>query len=108
MSDNTPMKQTHAYQRVTERLTKAGFDQDTINKVYRVAEYLASQSTATSEAIRLLSLPKMVGEAWGDESNGSTVWAIVRNGHLVTIMLRRDTQPSTPKALKVSKVRIVA
>jgi hypothetical protein len=98
---------THAYDRVTERLTEAGYDQQTIDRVYWAAEQLAAKSTSDSEAIRLINLGEMVGESWSDRSNGSQVWAIVRNRHLVTVMLRRATQPSTPAALKVTKVTII-
>lgn len=110
MADNEDMSKNtnHAYERVTERMSEAGFDQETIDKVYAIAEHLASQSTESSEALRLLDLGEMVGKAWDDRSNGSQVWAIVRNASLVTIMLRRRTQPSTPEALKVRKVRIIA
>lgn len=97
----------HAYERVTERLSEAGYDQATIEKVYEAAEMLARQSKASSEAIRLLNLSGQVGKAWSDRSNGDAVWAIIRGQRLVTIMLRRSTQPSTASALKVEKVTII-
>ena len=88
-----PMKQMrHAYQRVTDRLSQAGFDNETIDQVYAVAEHLARRSPHPSEAIRLITLPDIVGEVWGEASNGNEVWAIVRDRTLVTIMLRRSTQ----------------
>jgi hypothetical protein len=37
-------------------------------------------------------------------SNGECVWAIIRDGEIVTVMLRRGNQPSTPGALRVRKV----
>jgi hypothetical protein len=37
-------------------------------------------------------------------SNGDQVWAIIRDGRIHTVMLRRSDQPSTPQALRVSKV----
>lgn len=37
-------------------------------------------------------------------SNGDTVWAVVRGGIIVTVMLRRSSQPSTPEAMRVSAV----
>lgn len=37
-------------------------------------------------------------------SNGDTVWAIVREGRIVTVMLRRSTQPATPDAFGVDVV----
>ena len=83
--------ETHAFQRVTERLSDL-YDEATINKFYAVTKQIASRSTAKSEAIRLLVLPEQVGQKWGEQSNGNEVWAIVRNSNLVTIMLRRSTQ----------------
>ena len=65
-------------------------------------------STPPREAMRLLTLPSQVGEAWGDRSNGNQVWAIVRYGELRTVMLRRSTQPATPQAFNVDKVTIVS
>jgi hypothetical protein len=59
-----------------------------------------------SAALLLARLPKMKGIAWGDASNGDDVWAIVRDGHVVTLMLRRSTQPATPSALHVAAVHI--
>lgn len=37
-------------------------------------------------------------------SNGDEVWAVLRDGALVTIMLRRSDQPATPQALRVQHV----
>lgn len=99
---------SHAYERVTERMSEAGYGTATIEKVYWAAGQLAAASTAESEAIRLVNLDGQVGKAWSDRSNGDEVWAIVRGRNLVTIMLRRSSQPKTPAALKVAKVTIIA
>lgn len=37
-------------------------------------------------------------------SNGDQVWAIIREGRVHTVMLRRSDQPSTPQALRVRRV----
>ena len=37
-------------------------------------------------------------------SNGECVWAIVRDGAVATVMLRRGNQPSTRQALRVDAV----
>jgi hypothetical protein len=37
-------------------------------------------------------------------SNGDCVWAIVRDGEVATVMLRRSNQPSTRAALRVDAV----
>lgn len=93
--------ETHAFQRVTERLSDL-YDEATIEKFYAVAKQLANRSTAKSEAIRLIVLPEQVGQKWGEQSNGDEVWAIVRNRHLVTVMLRRGTQSDS--GLKCEKI----
>ena len=97
----------HAWDRVEERLGEAGFNAQTRNMIFVNTDRVAALSEVGSEAIRILTLPKQVGEAWGDRSNGNQVWAIVRNRRLVTVMLRRDTQPATPEAFGVEKVTII-
>jgi hypothetical protein len=37
-------------------------------------------------------------------SNGDQVWALVRGGEVITVMLRRSTQPATAAALRVDAV----
>jgi hypothetical protein len=37
-------------------------------------------------------------------SNGNTIWAIIRGGAVVTVMLRRDNQPATASAMHVDSV----
>ena len=103
MAQNTNT-QGHAFERVNERLTEAGFDQATRDKFFKVADLLARASKVESEALQLLTLPAQVGAAWGDRSNGNTVVAIVRGARLATVMLRRDSQPFTTAALDVAKV----
>lgn len=100
---NTP----HAQARIRERLGDAGFDPITIGKVFDAAQALARRSTADSEAIRLLRLDSQVNTAYGERSNGDNLWAIIRNGRLATMMLRRSNQPSTTTALRVDKVTII-
>lgn len=41
-----------------------------------------------------------------DGSNGDQVWAIVRDGYIVTVMFRRSNQPATPERLRVDTVVI--
>lgn len=101
---NTTNGRGHAFDRVEERLTEAGFTAETRAKFFKVADLLARASKIESEALQLLTLPAQVGQAWSDKSNGNTVVAIVRNGRLATVMLRRETQPFTAEALNVKKV----
>lgn len=96
----------HAEDRVTERLTDAGWNSANIRKVYTVAEHVA-RACKRDTAICILTLPERVNEAWGERSNGNQVWAISRNGELKTVMLRRDTQPSTPAKLRVDEVKFL-
>ena len=97
----------HAHERITERLGDAGFNPTTIGQVFAAAETLAKRSTVASEAIRLLHLDAQVNTAYGDQSNGDNLWAIIRNGHLVTMMLRRTNQPATASALRVDHITII-
>ena len=71
-------------------------------KLSFAAEGLANRSHKVSEAMRLAVLPAQVGQAWGEDSNGSEVWALYRAGTLKTVMLRRPTQPDS--GLRVEKV----
>ncbi len=97
----------HAHQRIAQRLGDAGFDARTIGQVFDAAVALAKRSTASSEAIRMLRLDAQVNQAYGDISNGDNLWAIVRGGDLITMMLRRTNQPATPSALRVDVVTII-
>jgi hypothetical protein len=99
---------THANARVDERLTLAGFDAQARDRVYQDAEHLAATSAFDSEAVCFLRLPAIVGQVWGAESNGDEVWAIIRQRRLVTVMLRRSTQPKSPDSLRVERVTVLA
>jgi hypothetical protein len=91
---------SHAYERAFGRIRAAGGNPD---KVLQAAELLARTYRAPT-AVRLLTLPEQVGTPWGEESNGDQVWAICRDSRVVTLMLRRSTQPATPDALRVDRV----
>lgn len=93
---------THAEIRVRERLTKAAWSTEDQDKLAYAAKALAVRTSSDSEAIRLAVLEEQVGQAFGNESNGNEVWAIYRNRHLVTVMLRRSHQPDSK--LRVSVV----
>lgn len=43
-------------------------------------------------------------EGFRGASNGNDVWAVVRDGTVVTVMFRRGDQPATPQALRVDRV----
>lgn len=60
-----------------------------------------------SYAVRCMRLAARRGQAWSDTSNGDSIVAIIRNGILETVMLRRDSQPWTRAALRVDSLDIL-
>ena len=93
---------SHAVQRVVERCREAGVDP---REVLTVAVSEARKCRRDeSVAVRCAVLPEQVGEAWGERSNGNQVWAVVREGKVRTVMLRRQTQPATAQAMRVDRV----
>jgi hypothetical protein len=95
---------SHARERALERLVcEAGLS------AARAAELLARADAVArrrggSLALRLLVLAARVGAAWSERSNGNEVWAVCRDGRVVTVMFRRSTQPATPGAFGVREV----
>lgn len=96
----------HAAERAIERLAQVGIDPKVITTA---AQRVADMKPESDVAVLMLQLPT----AWGDtatddvlvrEANGNQVWAICRHGHVTTVMLRRDYQPSTPDAFGVDIV----
>jgi hypothetical protein len=86
----------HAQERVEERLELAGWTPVERGQLFSFAEKWADRTDAESEAIRLKTLPAIVrvsGDAYGVHSNGDEVWAVYRNQELITVMLRRSSQP---------------
>jgi hypothetical protein len=73
-----------------------------IEDVLRVAARKLAGATARSAAVLIGWVREERGALIG--SNGSEVWAIVREGELVTVMLRRADQPRTRGALRVEEV----
>ena len=94
----------HAVERAVDRIRAAGLDPaDVLRRALAEA-----RTCEVDTAVKVATLPEMVGEAWSSDSNGDDVWAIVRGRHVVTLMLRRSTQPATALALKVRAVRLAA
>lgn len=97
----------HAVERVLGRLAEVGIPSE---PVLRRCEELARRVPERSAAVRLwFTLPEVRGDTRGAYrervgSNGDHVWMIVRDGRVVTLMLRRSNQPSTPEALRVERV----
>ena len=98
------MATIHALTRASERLG-IELDADTVQGIVRNADRIASECGNVDTAARVYRLGRMVGQAWSDRSNGDTVVAIIRNGSVATFMFRRSTQPHTPQAYNVRKVR---
>lgn len=89
----------HALGRLAERLSEEDRE--------RVSAALADVESAryrASVAVRVARLAQPVGDPWGVESNGSDVWAVIRGGTVVTVMLRRKSQPTNPSAFGVDRV----
>jgi len=59
-----------------------------------------------SYAVRVMRDATMHGVPWSESSNGTDVWAIIRDGEVRTMMYRRSSQPATPKALRVMFVEV--
>lgn len=59
-----------------------------------------------SAALLMARLPRPRNGTWGEASNGDEVWAIVRHGTVVTLMLRRSNQPHRPADFDVAAVHI--
>jgi hypothetical protein len=91
-------------ERIMERLTEAGMNPDLIAKVADALVALGG-TTTEAEAVRFYRFDAQKGDL--SRSNGNTAWAVYREGRLVTVMLRRDNQPSTPQALRVDRVRLL-
>lgn len=87
---------THSASRATQRQIPAHYLREAI-------KWASISSLDKSYAVDLGTEP-FHGEAWSDESNGTRVVAIIRQGKLVTLMFRRETQPWTPAALSVDEV----
>lgn len=85
---------THAEARIAERLTEAGWSTEDQDKLAFATKALASRTNSDSEAIRVAVLPQAAGDR-NTGSNGNEVWAIYRSQRLVTVMLRRSTQPDS-------------
>lgn len=100
------MMSQHAWQRVYERLTPA--EQPEVSRRIAALEQVCWRFAGKDFGIRLVRLGEQRGDAWSDRSNGDEVWAIVRNGSIKTVMLRRSSQPATTWALRVDHIVVLA
>lgn len=93
----------HAEQRVDERLAMAGWtveERATLAKLLQA--YAARRQGREDAAVQVAVLDRQVNRRGGIESNGDTVWAVIRGGQVVTLMLRRHEQRDDN--LRVTKV----
>lgn len=91
----------HATERAETRIKECGLSP---RKVMECASDIADKvRDYGSVAVHMTTLPESHGEYWV-ESNGSQVWAVIRDGRVVTLMLRREDQPGTPDRLRVDHV----
>ena len=98
----------HAIERIAKRMRELGYKIEQARKIFQTSRQAAAESGLSgSEAVRITVLKDIHGTPWSDESNGNEIWAIIRSGDLVTVMFRRSTQPSTPEALRVDRVRFL-
>jgi hypothetical protein len=60
-----------------------------------------------SAAVRILKLAAQRNSSWGEKSNGDIVVAVVRDAVVVTVMLRRSSQPWCTKSFDVDRVLVL-
>jgi hypothetical protein len=89
----------HVWERLAERLQPW----ERGGAVLRTSGYLKAHP-AGSHAVRILKLDSRRG-TWAG-SNGDEVWAILRDGAVATVMLRRSSQPRSAQAFSVDKVHL--
>ena len=82
-----PIASPHSLQRADERLV--GAEAEKVNAA--IAKACAKYGNK-SVGIIAHRLDSQRGQAWGNKSNGDWVVAIVRNGQVKTVYLRRATQ----------------
>ena len=89
---------THAQTALYDRTLGTDLHPD---KLFRTACQVAQENSNQSVAVRLANLKS---ENTAGLSSGSELWAVCRGGHVVTVLLRRPTQPHSAAALRVARV----
>lgn len=89
----------HALTRMAERFT----EQELAEATALLDRFVAEHPTG-SHAVKVVTLTAVRGVAWGDKSNGDVLWAIVRDGVVMTAFLRRASQPCDARGLQVQRV----
>jgi hypothetical protein len=109
------MNATHAFDRINARVQNATL----AHNLYTIAQQFARRTNrdlciehgrnCKGYAIRLYTDTKNNG-SWtfemdgSGDSNGNVLYAIIRNGNVFTVMWRREAQPATIKAMRVSHI----
>lgn len=96
------MRTSHSMQRALVRAEQGGLS---ARECLAKAEWACKQVKG-SAAVLLASLGRdqMVGRAWSEESNGDLLYAVIRDGRVITIFWRRSTQDCSPAAFQVERV----
>lgn len=94
----------HGSERAIERMALAGLNAD---KVLDLADQVAARTVADT-AVLMVTLPEAAGDDEADilsrDSNGNEVWSIIRDQRVVTLMLRRSTQPKRAETFRVQSM----
>lgn len=91
----------HAMDRIND---DQRFTREMRNAIAHNADIFSIKHPTSTWAVRIARLDVQRNPAWGDVSNGDTVVAIVREGWVTTVFLRRSTQPWRPEAMDVQHV----
>lgn len=91
----------HALERIRERLTWA---ERQLCK--RLLEEVVERFPKGSAAVVLMQVDPR-GKPWSDESNGDLVVGILRDGRVVTVFMRRSTQPLEPEKFDTDQVLLM-
>lgn len=89
----------HVWERLAERLEPW----ERGGAALRASGYIKAHPTGR-HAVRVLKLAGRRG-TWAG-SNGDEVWAIIGDGKVLTVMLRRSSQPRTAQAFSVDRVHL--
>lgn len=93
----------HAYHRTIERLVGAGYPEGRSVTLLRRAERIAWEDHRSEDVAIFL---QGLGAVYGSYSTsfGDEVWAIARQGRVVTLFLRRSGEESTAEVFRVDRI----
>lgn len=91
----------HAFSRIDTRLVG---DSERAVVVQKVKQALKENPYGGDMAVITQNIGEQRGQVGGQKSNGNLVVAIVRNGQVKTVMLRRSTQTHARNSYRVQTV----